>query len=564
MYFHRDSNQVAVRSRFIRRVGSLAGLGLLLALPAPLPLYAQDTSALAAADATAAASPAAHPIATADAVQEAFVRIAEHMKPSVVTIIAEHKPRATPSVSSTPDATKPGAGKKPGGKPDDKAQSPDTAPDPNDPGDEEDQPFGMPQLGPHDPHERLTSLGTGVVVRADGYILTNYHVVRGANFVRVLFSPDSERPDRVTAKVVGFDEESDLAVLKVQRDNLQAAEFADSDAVRIGEWAIAIGSPFDQAQTVTVGVVSAKGRHLESRARLSLQDYIQTDASINPGNSGGPLIDLEGKVIGINTAILSPSRSNVGIGFSVPSNTIRTYLPLLMGGKSISRGFLGIQYVGLDAKVAQAFGVKGGMQIGALAQGKNGNYIGPAKAAGLQEGDIITAVDGKDINSSDQFRRLVSSATPGTKLALSVMRPTTDPPRQMDVSITLGDFAAQNPSLVRPAATPENVNASRLGLELENADKIGAMERAWIGLEAGTHGAVITDVVPGSAADEAQLQRGMRIVRVRVDGQTWQPVLNKAAFTRIEKGLAPGTHLLMQLRQDKDVSVYKVLIAPTA
>lgn len=558
MYFHRDLNHLPVRSRFIRRVTSLAGLGLLLALPAQLPLHAENAGAATAA---AAASPAAHPIATADAVQEAFVRIADHMKPSVVTIIAEHKPRTAASANSAP---KPGAGQKPGTKPGDKAQAPDATPDPDDPGDEEDSPFGMPQLGPRDPHERLTSLGTGVVVRADGYILTNYHVVRGANFVRVLFNPDSERPDRQTAKVMGFDEESDLAVLKVNRNDLQAAEFADSDAVRIGEWAIAIGSPFDQAQTVTVGVVSAKGRHLENKAHLSLQDYIQTDASINPGNSGGPLIDLEGKVIGINTAILSPSRSNVGIGFSVPSNAIRTYLPLLMSGRSISRGFLGIQYVGLDPNVAQAFGVKGGMQIGALAQGKNGNYIGPAKEAGLQEGDIITAVDGKDISSSDQFRRLVSSATPGTKLALSVVRPTTDPPKQMDISVTLGDFAAQNPTLTRPPATPENANASRLGLEIENADKIGALERAWIGLDAGAHGAIITDVVPGSAADEAQLQRGMRIVRVRVDGQTWQPVLNKAAFARIEKGLAPGAHMLMQLRQDKDVSVYKVLVAPTS
>ncbi|MBV9469751.1 MAG: trypsin-like peptidase domain-containing protein, partial [Abitibacteriaceae bacterium] len=223
-------------------VSSLVGLSLLLALPPQAPLYAadngQDTPPTTATTDTAA-SPTAHPVLTADAVQEAFVRVADRLKPSVVTIIAEHKPKPRSTDSTTkPDSKsdKNSGSKKPGGKPDDRAQKPDTPADPNDPGDngddEGDSPFGFPPLGPRDPHERLTSLGTGMVVRSDGYILTNYHVVKGANFVRVLFNADSENPDRPAARVVGYDEESDLAILKVERTNLQAIEFADFDKVR--------------------------------------------------------------------------------------------------------------------------------------------------------------------------------------------------------------------------------------------------------------------------------------------------------------------------------------------
>jgi serine protease Do len=239
--------------------------------------------------------------------------------------------------------------------------------------------------------------------------------VKGATSLRVLFNADTEQPDRPVARLIGFDEESDLAILKIARSGLRPIEFADSDQVRIGEWAIAIGAPFEQAQTVTVGIVSAKGRHLPTRERLSLQDYIQTDASINPGNSGGPLLDLEGRVIGINTAILSPSRFNVGIGFSVPSNTVKAYLPTLMSGKSITRGFLGINYARIDREVAREFGVTDGVQIGAMATDANNKPMGPASAAGLQPGDIITAVNGVAIDSSDRFRRIVSSTPRGSR-----------------------------------------------------------------------------------------------------------------------------------------------------
>jgi serine protease Do len=238
-----------------------------------------------------------------------FIAERRLIAPGEVSAPDEKATPRRPQPSTPPDKTKPEARPR---------RTPPSADN------EEDIPFALPfPFGQRDPLERRTSMGTGMVVSADGFILTNHHIVKDATTIRVLLNADSEQPDRPVARLVAFDEESDLAVLKIERTNLPTIEFADSDTVRIGEWAIAIGAPFEQAQTVTVGIISAKGRHLPTRERLSLQDYIQTDASINPGNSGGPLLNLEGKVIGINTAILSPSRFNVGIGFSVPSNTVR-------------------------------------------------------------------------------------------------------------------------------------------------------------------------------------------------------------------------------------------------
>lgn len=523
----------------------VAALFCAFLIPVAAPPFAQAQEA--------ATTTQQRPTMTADAVQEAFVRVAGRVKPSVVTIYAERGSRPLTPAVVTPDKKKPGS-KKPG--------APQAKPPLIDPGnpDEEEDPDSEPFSGPRDPREKRAALGTGMVVRADGYILTNYHVVRGATFIRVLFNADSERPDRPVARIVGYDSESDLAVLKVDRTNLPALELADSDQVRIGEWAIAVGAPFEQAQTVTVGIISAKGRHLEDNKRLGLQDYLQTDASINPGNSGGPLVDLDGHVIGINTAILSPSRFNIGIGFSVPANTIRKYLPVLMSGKKVARGFLGIDYVRLAPEVAREFGVESGMQIGALRDIPNN----PSKAAGLQEGDIITAVNDQAVEGSDQFRALVSGFDPGTTIRVSVVRPGTTGNLKLNKTITLGDFPpAQGtpdaePTFAKPPAIAD------LGLELENAKDLSASDRDRLEIPADAKGPIIVDVASGSAADEAELGRGLMITRVRVDGGAWQPIATKAAFERLIKPLAPGARVLMQLRNPEKVSFYKLLIVPNA
>lgn len=496
-------------------------------------LFAANTSLCNAQNSE---KPSTRPVLAADAVQEAFVRVAEQIKPSVVTIYTERT-----SAASTPGS----------------------APDEN-PG-EEDETLPFP-FGQRDPNQRRASLGTGIVVSERGFILTNYHVVRDAAVIRVIFNADSERPPRPVANLVAFDEESDLAVLRLaprgSRPELRPVEFGDSDKVRIGEWAIAVGAPFDQAQTVTVGVISAKGRHLDRDDRLSLQDYIQTDASINPGNSGGPLVNLEGEVIGINTAILSPSRFNVGIGFAVPSNTAREYLPFLTEGKSIARGFLGIQYTSLDPEVAREFGVAGGMQIGALAK-RGEEIIGPAKEAGLMVGDIVTHVDGREMVSTEEFRRAVASRAPGTPLRFSVVRPSPGGNIVRDYTITLGDWTLLNGKTVAaPPLPPPAAPASKLGLRVEAIEKLSADERKLFGVDASARGVIITEVLPASPADDAQIRRGWRIARLRVNGGAWQSFTNPRDFTRLELGLPAAARVLFQLRDRSDVSIYKVIVLP--
>jgi len=475
------------------------------------------------------------------AVQHEFVDVASRVKQSVVTIYCEELPKAPKIDPKT-------------GKVDAKA-----APDDGDGDDEGDGDGGGDDDENLDPTQPRTSLGTGIVVSSDGYIVTNYHVVRGADVVRVLFNADTENPDRPLAKVVGYDEESDLAVIKVPRTNLTPATFGNSDKVAIGDWAIAIGAPFDQPETVTVGVISAKSRHLDRKGQAGLQDYLQTDASINPGNSGGPLIDCNGEVVGINTAILSPSRFSVGIGFSVPSNTVERLLPVLMSGQSVRRGFLGIQYVKLSDDVAKAFGVTSGMQIGALAK-KDGAYIGPAKDAGLREDDIITAVNGEPVISSDQFRTIVSTTPPGATIKFAVTRPTSDKPQSFDVTVTLGDWNAQfgDKTAAAPAPAPAPLG---LGLEVSSADKLSDADREKYGIDDHARGAVITKVAPGSPAEDADLDTGLRIVRARIAGD-WSVVPNGGTWLQLIKTAPAGSSVLMQLRDRDDVSVYKVIVVP--
>ena len=469
----------------------------------------------------------AAPLATADEVQAAFTRAAQRIKPSVVTIYVQ---RGSSEGNSNPDTQ--------------------NAPVP---------PF---------PDGERSGLGSGVVVDTAGTILTNYHVVKNATIIRVLFNTDESQPERAVARLAGFDEESDLAVIELVspstlRTTLQPAQFADSAQVQVGDWAIAVGAPFDQAHSVTVGVISAKGRHLDKDNRLSLQDYLQTDASINPGNSGGPLLNLDGQVIGINTAILSPSRYNVGIGFAVPSNTAAKYWPLLKTGNAIARGFLGIRYLPLDELVARELNIAGGMQIGGLAQ-RDGNYIGPARSAGLQEGDIITHVNGNSVTSTQEFRKQVATLPPGTRVDFTVLRPLAKNGQSRTLTVTLGDWNEQfgintEGKLQKP---PVPSGFTRSGLQISEIDKLAVALRTELGVGETESGLIITQVLPGSQADIGQLQRGLRIERVRGAGKIWLSVPDLEAFTKIEDALPSQSRLLLQVRDRQRTFLYKAIELP--
>jgi serine protease Do len=486
-----------------------------------------------------------HP-SVVDQLQNAFVQVAAKIKPSVVTIYTERMP--------APIATPPG----------------DTDPDGSNK-----TPLSNSPLAPDIPDDSQSSLGSGMVIDDQGHILTNYHVVKDAAVIRVIADADADSPARPVAKLIGYDEESDLAVLQVPPSpSLQPVQFGDSDALRIGEWVLAVGAPFDQAQTVTAGVISAKQRHLTRDGQLSLQNYLQTDASINPGNSGGPLVNTAGEVIGINTAILSPARYSVGIGFAVPSSTITRLLPSLLQGKQVQRGFLGIRYLPLAPEVAAVFGIPGGMEIGALAQ-QDGNPSGPAFDAGLQKGDIILTVNGQAVSTSESFRRFVSTLTPGTVIQLEVLRPLQQGVQHRTFEITLGnrtDPAKTTP--VPPLAQPD-FNLPTFGLQVENTQELSASQRTLLRQPPGDMGkdenhVIINLVRPGSPADDAQLQQGeiiekVNVMRRSVTGEerlgTWQTVTDKAGLLTLLQNLPSQTKVLIQLQDKKGILLYKLLTA---
>lgn len=460
------------------------------------------------------------------AVQNDVTQVVTRVKPSVVTVICD----------------------KPGSAANEDGEGPGTGP-------------GFP---PTDPSAPLSSIGTGWVFRADGLILTNYHVVRDATSIRVLFNADSEDVERVAAHVIGYDPDSDLAVLKVNRTNLPILEMGDSDKVQTGQWAIAVGAPFEQSQSVTLGVLSATGRHLDKNGTASTIAYLQTDASINPGNSGGPLLDLNGRVVGLNTAILSPSRGSAGIGFSIPSNTIKRLLPLLVAGKQVKRGFVGIQYTRLAPTVAHEFGLEGGLQIGALAQNpKKMAAIGPANDAGVRAGDIVFAVDGQDVSTTEEFRALLASKAPGDKITLGIARPDfvgTTNVQKLSLPLVLGDrgtvLSETGPTTF---LIPKDVPITGTGLSVGDSKTLTDKQKSDWKFKGTESGAVITDIVPASPADEADLVAGLRIVRVRKNDK-WTDIASASDWKTFEQGAAPGAHLLLQLRDTTDTSVFRLMV----
>ncbi len=269
-------------------------------------------------------------------------------------------------------------------------------------------------------------LGSGVVISADGYILTNNHVIEGSDEIRVALVDGRE----LGARVIGVDPRTDIAVVKVDATDLKHATLADSDRLRVGDVVFAVGNPLGVGQTTTMGIVSATGR---SKLRLideGYENFIQTDASINPGNSGGALVDAMGRVVGINTAILSTSRGSIGIGFAIPVNLAANVMRSLIETGSVARGYLGVTLQDLDADLAQEFGVKDGKGVVILEVQPGG----PAATAGLRQGDVVTAIEGGVVVDTSALRLVVSQMLPGTKARVRIVR---DGVAQ-EVAVTLG------------------------------------------------------------------------------------------------------------------------------
>ncbi|MBX3744302.1 MAG: Do family serine endopeptidase [Verrucomicrobiae bacterium] len=272
---------------------------------------------------------------------------------------------------------------------------------------------GRPMITP-----RQHGLGSGVIVTEDGYILTNNHVIEGADAITVTLNPDGKE---FVAKVVGRDPQSDLAVLKIEANGLAAIRLGDSDGVEVGDVVLAIGNPFGVGQTVTMGIVGATGRALTARpVGLQYQDFIQTDAAINPGNSGGALVDVAGRLIGINTAIVSSGGGNNGVGFAVPSNLARSVLEGLVEHGRVVRGFLGVNIQGLNPMLAEQFGLPEGSTTGALVAEVTPRS--PAERSGIQSGDVIRTFDGREVRDGRHLTLLVGQTPPAKEVTVGLYR----------------------------------------------------------------------------------------------------------------------------------------------
>lgn len=348
----------------------------------------------------------------------------------------------------------------------------------------------------HRPEEK--GLGSGVILSEDGYVLTNNHVVERASEIKVQL-PNGKEYD---AKTVATDPASDLAVIKVDAKGLPAATIGDSDQLKQGDVVLAIGSPFGLSHTVTQGIVSATGR--DNLNITGYDDFIQTDASINPGNSGGALIDNKGRVVGINTAILSRTGGNVGIGFAIPVNMAIHIADELIDHGEISRGYLGVTLGPLNETLAKALGTdEEGVVVNDVMPGA------PAEKAGFKAGDVIVAVNGKSIEDVADVRRLVGSEKPGTEIAFQVHRGA----KEMTLDATIGKM----PSDLLAGTSPEDANPKTIEDGALEGVRLGSLDpeiRQDLNLGNKAEGVVVLEVAPGSEAAEAGLRRGDVITEV--------------------------------------------------
>jgi serine protease Do len=381
---------------------------------------------------------------------------------------------------------------------------------------------------PNIPEEqRSEGLGSGVIVSPEGYILTNNHVVDGATSVQVVLSDRRE----FKARVIGKDDKTDVAVVKIDAGNLPAITIGDSERVEVGDFALAVGNPFGVGQSVTLGIVSATHRGMRN-AIEGYEDFIQTDAAINPGNSGGALVNERGELIGINTAIIAHgSEGNQGIGFAVPVNLARNVMDQILKNGKVTRAQLGIFPQDVTPAIGRQLGVKDSQ--GALVGEVTANS--PAQKAGLKAGDIILEVNGKSVYDANQLRNIISSMQPDSNVNLKIWRDGA----QRTLPVQLGEL---NPEEARNQGgrTRGNNNSADSALDGVSVEDLTAQVARGLGLSAGVGGVVVTEVGPGSAAASAGLQRGDVIQEVNR-----KPVKSAAEFEAAVRNSKDGTLLLV-------------------
>lgn len=445
-------------------------------------------------------------IAGAETTSRAFVAISKKVSPSVVTIASER-------VIETANRNHPFGN-----------QMPD---------DFWGRFFRMPERIPQ------RGMGSGVIVSPDGLILTNNHVVANADRVQITFS-DGRMLD---AEVLGVDEKSDVAVVKVDATGLDAASLGNSDAMEVGEWVLAIGSPFQLTQTVTAGIVSAKGR--SSVGLADYEDFIQTDAAINPGNSGGALVNLRGEVVGINTAIASRSGGSQGVGFAIPINMAQNVMNSLMKHGRVVRGYLGVTIQNVDAALAENYGLE--IPHGALVNSvQNGT---PAADAGIKAGDLIVGLNDKELRDRDDLRLQISGTLPETPVELTLLREG----REKKVTVRLAELKDENLIAGRVEQEPEENPLDLLGFTAERINR-GLIER--FDLDPTIEGLLVVTVEPASAASDAGLREGDIILEA---GRT--SVSTLASLKEQIEEVDPGRTLLMKVRRG-EANIYLALRTP--
>jgi serine protease Do len=384
-----------------------------------------------------------------------------------------------------------------------------------------------------DDNQVRESLGSGFIVDPKGYIITNNHVIEKADKIYVKLSTDPDNQDEGRpARVIGVDKATDLAVIKIDTSvPLPTVKLGNSEMAQVGDWVEAIGSPFALSQTVTAGIISAKHRTIEPGASGQFQHFIQTDAAINPGNSGGPLLNMDGEVIGVNTAIYTQSAGYQGIGFAMPSNTVvEVYNDLISAGHKVTRGSIGIRFnQGLSGAVNRVYGFKNGVLVQQIVHG------GPADKAGLRAGDIITTIDGRQIKDGDDLVNEITSRRPGSSIRLGYSRDG----KQLDTTVTIGDldsvFAeAANQQADSGGENQGDAGETKLGLVVrQESDSTLAKLKV--------PGVVIQSVRSGSFADLQGLEPGLIITHINK-----QPTGTKEQYDAVVSKLKTGDDVVFE------------------